>query len=204
MIWTQGGGNSLWWGCFGLNCAQMVPGADEWDFGLLAELTLSCKKDLYFQCTTSFDEDSPVLGYSRQHLCRGLYNFGQRGRQIELISNGTRSSTDEPFRGSFQKTLVKGKRPVRSSVLCVSVSRDQGRWTSNRDNLTCGDWKKGGKAQFPHCARGKKRERGGRKLRFNLASVLTRKTAILGDPGADKGDEGKSKRAEKYIWNEEK
>ena len=27
---------------------------------------------------------------------------------------------------------------------------------------------------------------------------------ILGDPGADKGDEGKSKRAEKYIWNEEK
>ena len=27
---------------------------------------------------------------------------------------------------------------------------------------------------------------------------------ILGDPGAYKGDEGKSKRAEKYIWNEEK
>jgi len=27
---------------------------------------------------------------------------------------------------------------------------------------------------------------------------------ILGDPGADSGDEGKSKRAEKYIWNEEK
>ena len=27
---------------------------------------------------------------------------------------------------------------------------------------------------------------------------------ILGDPGADKGGEGKSKRAEKYIWNEEK
>ena len=24
---------------------------------------------------------------------------------------------------------------------------------------------------------------------------------ILGDPGADKGGEGKSKRAEKYIWN---
>ena len=27
---------------------------------------------------------------------------------------------------------------------------------------------------------------------------------ILGDPGADKGGEGKSKRAEKYIWNEKK
>ena len=27
---------------------------------------------------------------------------------------------------------------------------------------------------------------------------------ILGDPGADSGDEGKSKRAEKYIWREEK
>ena len=27
---------------------------------------------------------------------------------------------------------------------------------------------------------------------------------ILGDPGTDSGDEGKSKRAEKYIWNEEK
>ena len=27
---------------------------------------------------------------------------------------------------------------------------------------------------------------------------------ILGDPGADSGDEEKSKRAEKYIWNEEK
>ena len=29
-------------------------------------------------------------------------------------------------------------------------------------------------------------------------------TSILGDPGADKGGEGKSKRAEIYIWNEEK
>ena len=29
-------------------------------------------------------------------------------------------------------------------------------------------------------------------------------SAILGDPGADSGDEGKSKRAGKYIWNEEK
>ena len=27
---------------------------------------------------------------------------------------------------------------------------------------------------------------------------------ILGDPGADKGGEGNSKRVEKYIWNEEK
>ena len=30
------------------------------------------------------------------------------------------------------------------------------------------------------------------------------KYLILGDPGADSGDEGKSKRAEKCIWNEEK
>ena len=28
--------------------------------------------------------------------------------------------------------------------------------------------------------------------------------SILRDPGADKGGEGKSKRAGKYIWNEEK
>ena len=28
--------------------------------------------------------------------------------------------------------------------------------------------------------------------------------SILGDPGADKGGEGKSKRAEKYICNKEK
>ena len=28
--------------------------------------------------------------------------------------------------------------------------------------------------------------------------------AILGDLGTDKGGEGKSKGAEKYIWNEEK
>ena len=33
---------------------------------------------------------------------------------------------------------------------------------------------------------------------------IIRVNYILGDPGADKGDEGKSKRAEKYIWNEEK
>jgi len=47
-----------------------------------------------------------------------------------------------------------------------------------------------------------------------LVTVRTRRTIfetlkcrgaiILGDPGADSGDEGKSKRAEKYIWNEEK
>ena len=34
---------------------------------------------------------------------------------------------------------------------------------------------------------------------YKCCSVL-----ILGDPGADSGGEGKSKRAEKYIWNEEK
>ena len=34
--------------------------------------------------------------------------------------------------------------------------------------------------------------------------VLCIHVIILGDPGADKWGEGKSKRAEKYIWNEEK
>ena len=38
----------------------------------------------------------------------------------------------------------------------------------------------------------------------NNFSVLCPEIIILGDPGADKGGEGKSKRAEKYIWNEEK
>ena len=35
-------------------------------------------------------------------------------------------------------------------------------------------------------------------------NIACRNTHILGDQGADKGGEGKSKRAEKYIWNEEK
>ena len=35
-------------------------------------------------------------------------------------------------------------------------------------------------------------------LKFNQSFT------ILGDPGAHKGGEGKSKRAEKCIWNEEK
>ena len=34
--------------------------------------------------------------------------------------------------------------------------------------------------------------------------ISTPHKLILGDPGADKGGEEKSKRAEKYIWNEEK
>jgi len=38
--------------------------------------------------------------------------------------------------------------------------------------------------------------------RTDISAILSR--TILGDPGADSGDEGKSKRAEKYIWNEEK
>jgi len=38
----------------------------------------------------------------------------------------------------------------------------------------------------------------------NLKSGEIRVKDILGDPGADKGGEGKSKRAEKYIWHEEK
>ena len=41
---------------------------------------------------------------------------------------------------------------------------------------------------------------------WNTLPVSTRLliSFILGDPGADKGGEGKSKRAEKYIWNEKK
>ena len=34
--------------------------------------------------------------------------------------------------------------------------------------------------------------------------TVNKEESILGDPGEDSGDEGKSKRAEKYIWNEEK
>ena len=36
---------------------------------------------------------------------------------------------------------------------------------------------------------------------FLLLNLVRR---ILGDPGTDKGGEGKSKRAKKYIWHEEK
>ena len=39
---------------------------------------------------------------------------------------------------------------------------------------------------------------------FKLPSFLILDFHILGDPGADKGGKGKSKRAEKYICNEEK
>ena len=38
----------------------------------------------------------------------------------------------------------------------------------------------------------------------SLGFLCVRYTDILGDPGADKGGEGKSKRTEKFIWNEEK
>ena len=43
-------------------------------------------------------------------------------------------------------------------------------------------------------------------MNFDLLIILIKRVhfRILGDPGADKGGEGKSKRAEKYIWNEEK
>ena len=37
-----------------------------------------------------------------------------------------------------------------------------------------------------------------------LFLVTNLERPILGDPGADTGGEGKSKRVEKYIWNEEK
>ena len=39
-------------------------------------------------------------------------------------------------------------------------------------------------------------------LRFFSQKVMV--YIILGDPGADKGGEGNSKRVEKNIWNEEK
>ena len=45
-------------------------------------------------------------------------------------------------------------------------------------------------------------------LKYRIMAIKTNENfipfSILGDPGADKGSEGKSKRAEKYIWNEEK
>ena len=39
---------------------------------------------------------------------------------------------------------------------------------------------------------------------FESNCITFRLWLILGNPGADKGGEGKSKWAEKYIWNEEK
>ena len=38
-------------------------------------------------------------------------------------------------------------------------------------------------------------------MRLRFAGYIQ---SILGDPGADSGDKGKHKRAEKYICNEEK
>ena len=37
-----------------------------------------------------------------------------------------------------------------------------------------------------------------------ISLLYSQPDLILGDPGADKGGEGNSKRVEKYIWNEEK
>ena len=48
----------------------------------------------------------------------------------------------------------------------------------------------------------------GEKQKFRLSQRFWSTTGyvatILGDPGADKGGEGKSKQAEKYVWNQEK
>ena len=46
--------------------------------------------------------------------------------------------------------------------------------------------------------------KGSRKSNIPIKKVASLKVNILGDPGADSGGKGKSKRAEKYIWNEEK
>ena len=59
---------------------------------------------------TSFHEESPVRGYSRRYLCHHFEFWWRERERMELMSNGTRSSLDGPFLGSFSKFLVKGKR----------------------------------------------------------------------------------------------
>ena len=66
---------------------------------------------------TSFHEESPVRGYSRRHLCHHLKFWSREHERMELVSNGTRSSLDRPFHGSFSIVVGKRKAPY---VLLVS------------------------------------------------------------------------------------
>ena len=85
--------------------------------GIIGILRRSCfpvgkfpvKKQVPF---TSFYKESPAVpGCSRRYLFYRL-KFGWRmHKRMELMSNGTHSSLDGPFLGSFRKFLVNGKRP---------------------------------------------------------------------------------------------
>ena len=57
---------------------------------------------------TSFHKESPAVpGYSRRYLCYHLEFWWRTHKRMELVSNGTHSSLDGPFHGSFRKFLVK-------------------------------------------------------------------------------------------------
>ena len=61
---------------------------------------------------TSFHKESPAVpAYSRRYLSHHLEFWRRKHKRMELVSNGTHSSLDGPFHGSFRKFLVNGKRP---------------------------------------------------------------------------------------------
>ena len=61
---------------------------------------------------TSFHKESPAVpAYSRRYLSQHLEFWRRKHKRMELVSNGTHSSLDGPFHGSFRKFLVNGKRP---------------------------------------------------------------------------------------------
>ena len=75
---------------------------------------------------TRFHKESPVPGYSGLNLSRHLEFWWRENERMELASNGTRSSLDGPFHGSFQKFLVNGKRPKSTQWtprICKSSSK---------------------------------------------------------------------------------
>ena len=61
---------------------------------------------------TSFRKESPVPGYSPGYLCHQLQFWW---REHKRMSNGTLSSLDGLFHGSFSKFLVNRKRRLDSN-----------------------------------------------------------------------------------------
>ena len=71
---------------------------------------------------TSFCEESPILCYSERYLCHHLEFWWPEHKRMELVSNGTHSSLDGPFHGSFSKFLENGKCSIIMSTLTQNKS----------------------------------------------------------------------------------
>ena len=90
-----------------------VPG-NNWNFKkvvLFSRWKISSEKLKHDPFTSFHKESPPVPAYSRRYLSHHLEFWWRKHKWMELVSNGTHSSLDGPFHGSFRKFLVNGKRP---------------------------------------------------------------------------------------------